>query len=133
MTDGLVTLPSPFGPRETYARLHAAVTGRGLAIFATIDHAKAAAKAGLEMKAARLLIFGNPRTGTPLMRIEPRLAIDLPLKALVWAGEGDSTWLSYNAPTWLAHRHALCANANPIVPGMARVLSEIAREATRPD
>jgi uncharacterized protein (DUF302 family) len=107
MRDGLVTLASPFGSAETFVRLEAAVRGQGLAVFATIDHAQAARDAGLNMKAASLLIFGSPRAGTPLMQRAPTLAIDLPLKALIWEDEDGATWLSYNDPAWLAQRHRL--------------------------
>jgi uncharacterized protein (DUF302 family) len=107
MRDGLVTLASPFGAAETSVRLEAAVRSQGLSVFATIDHAQAARDAGLEMKAASLVIFGSPRSGTPLMRRAPTMAIDLPLKALIWEDEDGGTWLSYNDPAWLARRHGL--------------------------
>lgn len=107
MRDGLITWPSPFGPQETLARLLSEVTDRGLSIFATIDHAQAAEQAGLEMRPAAVVIFGNPKGGTPLMRMAPTLAIDLPLKALVWEDEEGNTHLTYNAAHWIARRHHL--------------------------
>jgi len=105
MRDGLVTLPSRFGAAETLERLVAAVRGRGLAVFATIDHAQAAQAAGLDLNPASVVIFGSPRSGTPLMRKAPTLAIDLPLKALIWEDDEGAAWLSYNDPEWLARRH----------------------------
>jgi uncharacterized protein (DUF302 family) len=107
MKDGLFTLPSSFGAAETLDRLLAAVRSRGLVLFATIDHAEAAQAAGLRMNPASLVIFGSPRAGTPLMRQAPTLAIDLPLKALIWEDDEGRAWLSYNDPAWLAQRHGL--------------------------
>jgi uncharacterized protein (DUF302 family) len=107
MQQGLVTLASPAGPQETLARLLSAVTGRGLRVFATIDHAQASVQAGLEMRPASVVIFGSPKAGTPLMQMAPTLAIDLPLKALVWQDAQGQTWLTYNAATWIARRHSL--------------------------
>jgi uncharacterized protein (DUF302 family) len=107
MMDGLVTLPSPFGGQETLSRLLAAITGRKLEVFATIDHALAAKKAGLELGFSSLVIFGRAEAGTPLMHLAPTLAIDLPLKVLVWKDDVEKAWLTYNAPIWFARRHRL--------------------------
>ncbi len=107
MNDGLVTLPSPVTAQETLSRLLSAIADRGLAVFATIDHAYAARQAGLEMRPASLVLFGSPKAGTPLMQIAPTLAIDLPLKALVWEDDEGNAWLTYNAPSWVARRHSL--------------------------
>jgi uncharacterized protein (DUF302 family) len=117
MDSGLVTRPSPFPHAATLVRLADAITARGLTIFATIDHAQAAGAVGLEMNAATLLIFGSPKGGTPLMRLAPTLAIDLPLKALVWADDTGATWLTYNAPAWMARRHGLGASS-PLAGGV---------------
>jgi hypothetical protein len=78
-----------------------------MALFASIDHAQAAKEAGLEMNPAYLLIFGSPQAGTPLMQRAPTMAIDLPLKALVWEDKDGKAWLSYNDPRWVAQRHGL--------------------------
>ena len=100
--DGLTIRQSGFGPRETMDRLVAAVTGHGMSILARIDHAAAAATAGLALRPTEVLIFGNASAGTPLMQTAPTLGIDLPLKALVWQDEAGATWLAYNDPMWLA-------------------------------
>ena len=107
MDDGLITWPSPYAPHETLARLLSEVTDRGLFIFAIIDHAQAAKQAGLEMRPASVVIFGNPKGGTPLMQMAPTIAIDLPLKALVWEDENGKTQLTYNRASWIARRHHL--------------------------
>jgi uncharacterized protein (DUF302 family) len=78
-----------------------------LTLFATIDHAGEAQRVGLTMQAARLLIFGSPRAGTPLMVASPLLALDLPLKALVWKGAAGEVWVSYTSPEYLADRYAV--------------------------
>ena len=90
-------------------RLAAAVTTRGISIMARIDHAAAAAAIGMELRPTEVLIFGNPRPGTPLMQAVQTVGIDLPLKVLVWE-EGDGmTWLAYNDLQWLAKRHGIDA------------------------
>src|SRR5262245_53751821 len=94
--EGLITRPSNYGPRETMDRLAAAVADHGMKVMARIDHAAAAAEVGLVLRPTEVLIFGNPRGGTPLMQAVQTMGIDLPLKALVWEDEDGQTWLSYN-------------------------------------
>ena len=110
-------------------RLAAAVTARGISIMARIDHAAAAAAIGMELRPTEVLIFGNPRAGTPLMQAAQTVGIDLPLRALVWQDEGGTTWLAYNDPQWLAHRHGVDA-VDRTLHAMADVLAAVAREAT---
>jgi uncharacterized protein (DUF302 family) len=97
--DGLITLKSNYAPAETVARLEAAVTPRGMTVFAHVDHAAGAAQVGLPLRPTDLLIFGSPKGGTPLMQAVQTAGIDLPLKALVWQDDAGVTWLSYNDPT----------------------------------
>ncbi len=92
---------------ETLARIERAITGAGMKIFARIDQAEEARAVGLAMRPATVLLFGNPRGGTPLMVARPTVAIDLPLKALVWNDDTGQTWLTYNTPALLEQRHAL--------------------------
>jgi uncharacterized protein (DUF302 family) len=127
---GLVIRPSPHGPKDTMDRLSAAVTERGMSVLARIDHAAAAAKVGLELRATEVLIFGNPRGGTPLMQAAQTIGIDLPLRALVWQDEAGATWLGYNDPHWLAERHGAVAPAS--LEAMSGALAAIAAEATAP-
>src|SRR5258708_20133713 len=105
--DGLTTVRSSYGPKDTMNRLEAAVKAKGLTVFARIDHAAGAAEVGLPLRPTELLIFGNAKGGTPLMQAAQTIGIDLPLKALVWQDASGSTWLSYNDPSWLARRHRL--------------------------
>jgi uncharacterized protein (DUF302 family) len=128
--EGLSISSSNFGPEETMARLAAAVTARGMTILARIDHAAAAAKVGMDLRPTEVLIFGNPRAGTPLMQAAQTIGIDLPLKALVWQDESGATWLGYNDPTWLAKRHGALVEAHPALGAMTTALAAIAKEAT---
>ena len=129
-SSGLVTCISKFGPKETMDRLAAAVTTRGISIMARIDHAAAAAEIGMELRPTEVLIFGNPRAGTPLLQAVQTVGIDLPLKALVWQDEGGTTWLTYNDPQWLAQRHGVGARLDRPLRIMADVLAAVANEAT---
>ena len=128
--DGLITCVSKFGPKETMDRLAAAVTSRGISIMARIDHAAAAAAVGMDLRPTEVLIFGNPRAGTPLMQAVQTVGIDLPLKALVWQDEDGTTWLAYNDPQWLAGRHGVDAALDRTLHAMADGLGAVAREAT---
>lgn len=128
-TEGLITISSNYEPKETMDRLAAAVTTHGMAILARIDHAAAAAAAGLDLRPTEVLIFGNPRAGTPLMQAAQTMGIDLPLRALVWQDEGGRVWLSYNDPHWLARRHGVTA-ADKVLSAMANGIGAVAREAT---
>lgn len=128
--DGLIVCASKFGPKETADRLAAAVTRRGMSIVGRIDHAAAAAAVGMELRATEVLIFGNPRAGTPLMQAMQTVGIDLPLKALVWQDEGGTTWLAYNDPQWLAQRHGVDAQLDRSLHAMADALAAVANEAT---
>lgn len=130
--DGLNTLPSAFGARETMDRVEAEVKARGMSVFARIDHAAGAAQAGLSLRPTQVVIFGNAKAGTPLMQSNQSIGIDLPLKVLVWEDASGKVWLSYNEPQWLAKRHGLPAESQAAVEGMATGLSTLARKATQP-
>ena len=103
--NGMVHLSSPHSVAETLTRLESAIAAKGIRIHDRIDHSGDAAVAGLEMRPTQLLIFGNAKGGTPLMIAAPTLAIDLPLKALVWEDNEGRVWLSYNSPEYLEKRH----------------------------
>jgi uncharacterized protein (DUF302 family) len=128
--DGMTTYPSSYGPTETMERLVAAVTKRGISILARIDHAAAAANVGLELRPTEVLIFGNPKAGTPLMQAAQTMGIDLPLRALVWQDGDGKTWLAYNDPRWLARRHNADHEMDRTLDAMTDGLAAIAREAT---
>jgi uncharacterized protein (DUF302 family) len=104
---GIVSRRSPFSSEETLERLTRALRARGLTIFAVIDHAGEAAQVGLRMPATKLVIFGNPVAGTPVMLAAPSIAIDLPLKILIREDGEGATWISYNDPAYLGERHGL--------------------------
>jgi uncharacterized protein (DUF302 family) len=105
--NGLVSKPSAHSVAETIDRLEAVLREKGIHIFARIDQRAEAEKAGLHMPAMELLIFGNPKAGTPLMVAEPTIGIDLPLKALAWEDREGKVWLSYNAPEYLEERFSI--------------------------
>ena len=107
---GFISKLSPHSVPETIQRLSALLKSKGVAIFALIDHRGEAEKAGLKMRPTQLLIFGNPKGGTPLMLAAPSTAIDLPLKALVWEDADGKVWLSYNSPDYLLQRHGFPAD-----------------------
>jgi len=99
--EGLITKPSAYPAAATLDRLEAALKERGFIIFARLDHAAAAESVGLKMPKSTVLVFGNPRIGTPVFIKHPTLAIDLPLKALVWEDADGKVWLSYNSAQYL--------------------------------
>jgi uncharacterized protein (DUF302 family) len=125
--NGLIHLSSPHAVLETLARLETIVQAKGLTILARIDHSGDAAKAGLTMQPTKLLIFGNAKSGTPLMIAAPSVAIDLPLKALVWQDNDGKVWLSYNSPDYLKERHAIPENLLQNIAGIGPICSEAVR------
>jgi uncharacterized protein (DUF302 family) len=128
--DGLTTIPSGLGPKETADRLEAEIEARGMTVFARIDHAAGAASVGLPLQPTELLIFGSAKAGTPLMQSMQTIGIDLPLKVLVWEDGSGITWLSYNDPSWLAQRHGLSHELKAPVSAMAAALSAVTKAAT---
>jgi uncharacterized protein (DUF302 family) len=131
MADGLTTVQSSFGAKETMDRLEAEVKAKGLTIFARIDHAAGAAAAGMPLRPTEVLIFGNARGGTPLMEANQSVGIDLPLKALVYQDAANKVWLSYNNPSWIAQRHGLGATVVAHVQALAKALDAFATQAIR--
>jgi uncharacterized protein (DUF302 family) len=127
--EGLTSIRSRFGPKETMDRLETEIRAQKMEIFARIDHAAGASEVGLELRPTELIIFGNARGGTPLMQSVQTVGIDLPLKALVWEDASATTWLSYNEPSWIALRHNI-PNPEPTVSKMSAALSAISRKAT---
>jgi uncharacterized protein (DUF302 family) len=128
--DGLTTLRSSYGPKDTIERLEAEVKARGMTVFARIDHAAGAAAVGLTLRPTEVVIFGNANGGTPLMQSTQTVGIDLPLKALVWQDAAGSTWLSYNDPSWLAQRHGLGHEVDATITAMTIMLGALAKAAT---
>jgi len=131
IVEGLTTVLSHFGPKETTDRLATEIEAREMKMFARIDHSAGAAHVGLTLRPTELIIFGNARGGTPLMQSAQTIGIDLPLKALVWEDAAGKTWISYNEPKWIAQRHDV-TNAQAIVTKTADLLSAISTAAAGP-
>jgi uncharacterized protein (DUF302 family) len=121
---GFISKLSPHSVPETIQRLSALLKSKGVAIFALIDHSGEAEKAGLRMRPTQLLIFGNPKGGTPLMLAAPSTAIDLPLKALVWEDADGKVWLSYNSPDYLQQRHGFPADLEKNIAAIEPLLAQ---------
>jgi uncharacterized protein (DUF302 family) len=105
--EGIVTKACPRSVAETVARLEQLIDEKGLVLFTLIDHSGEAIRAGLEMPDTKLVVFGSPLAGTPVMIAAPLAALDLPLKLLVWEDGDGAAWVSYNSPAYLAERHQL--------------------------
>ena len=103
--NGIIDKPSNHSVDETVEKLKGILQSKGVTLFAVVDHSGEAAKVGMKMRATKLLIFGSPKAGTPLMLAAPRSAIDLPLKILVWEDAEGKVWISYNSPSYLQQRH----------------------------
>lgn len=122
---GFISKLSPHSVPETIQRLSALLKSKGVAIFALIDHSGEAEKAGLKMRPTQLLIFGNPKGGTPLMLAAPSTAIDLPLKALVWEDADGKVWLSYNSPDYLQQRHGFPVDLEKNIAAIEPLLAQV--------
>lgn len=130
ISEGMVLTKSRSGPAETVSKLVTAIGERGMTVMARIDHAAAAAKVGLELRATEVVLFGNARGGTPLMQAAQTAGIDLPLKALVWQDAAGKTWVGYNDPHWIATRHGAIGGGDAATGAMTAALSAITAAAT---
>jgi uncharacterized protein (DUF302 family) len=122
--DGIVSKPSKYSVRETLHRLETLLTAKGIQVFALVDHSGEAEKAGLKMPPTELLIFGNPKGGTPVMLANPTAAIDLPWKALAWQDTDGQVWLSYNDAAYIQHRFGLSDEIMKPLAGLAAVIEQ---------
>lgn len=111
--NGIVDVASNHSVEETVEKVKTILQSKGVTLFAVIDHSGEAAKVGMKMPPTKLLIFGNPKAGTPLMLAAPSIAIDLPLKILVWEDGQGKVWISYNSPEYLMERHGVPADLLP--------------------
>jgi uncharacterized protein (DUF302 family) len=131
---GLITKPSKYSVQETIRRFEAAVTAKGWVVFTELDHAAAAAKCGLELRPRTVVVFGNPKIGTPAMQKAPTLAIDVPAKALVWQDDQGKVWLTYNSAEYLGGyiypRHGL-AMAGEVRQTVERTFGEFSDQGTQ--
>jgi uncharacterized protein (DUF302 family) len=112
-TNGIIDKLSHHSVEETVDRLKGILQSKGVALFAIIDHSGEAQKVGMKMLPTKLLIFGSPKAGTPLMLAAPSVAIDLPLKILVWEDAQGKIWVSYNSPEYLQQRHGIAPELAP--------------------
>jgi uncharacterized protein (DUF302 family) len=126
---GTIDLRSHHSVAETIDRLEGLVRARGMLVFARIDFAGDAERAGLTMPPMQALLFGSPKAGTPLLLASPRVGLDLPLKALAWEGADGVVWLSINAPEHLASRHGLSTELLQRIAGARALVEEAAGEA----
>lgn len=121
---GIIDVCSHRSVPQTIDRLESLATARGLMIFARIDFGGDAERAGLTMRPMQMLIFGNPKAGTPLLTTAPRIGLDLPLKALAWTDEGGNVWLSCNSPDYLAARHQLPQDLVDNIAGVVHLIEK---------
>ena len=128
-TDKLITKPSAYGMEETLSKLRATLQGMGLNLVAEVDHAKAAADNGLELRPTHVLIFGNPQVGTNLMQADQRTGLDLPLRLLVWEDEQGKVYLSHRQPKDLQQDYRL-NDQQAVLDKMGKVFEKL-REAVR--
>lgn len=122
--NGLMSLVSKYSVEETLQRLESLLKERGITIFARVDHSGEAAKVGLQMRPTKLLIFGSPKSGTPIMQAMPTTAVDLPLKALVWEDADNRVWLTYNDPVYLQQRHGFPSDLLPNIAGVGALFHQ---------
>ena len=126
---GLNTLVSRRSVGDTIDALVAIVEAAGLTVFARIDHAAGAAEAGLELRPTQLVVFGNPKVGTPLMQANQVVGIDLPMKALAWEDEDGEVWLTYPDAAWIAARHGLGSDVSDAVAAIEAGMSKVVVKA----
>lgn len=128
---GLTVVPSPHDVATTMDKLEAVVTEKGMTVMARVDHGANAAKAEMELRPTQLLIFGNPKVGTPLMLCSQSIAVDLPQKMLVWQAEDGKVYLGYNDPAYLKDRHAT-EGCDEVFGKVSGALGNFAKAATAP-
>ncbi|WP_297792606.1 DUF302 domain-containing protein [uncultured Marinobacter sp.] len=127
--DGMVTVKSEHGVEATADRLEAVLKDKGMTVMARINHQQGAEKAGLELPPTEVVIFGNPKVGTPLMQCARSVAIDLPQKALIWEDSDGDTWLGYNDPEYLKSRHGI-EGCDAVIEKVKAALAGFAKAAT---
>ena len=128
---GLIHVKSSHDVKNTARRLEAFLKEKGMTVFLRIDHSEGARKVGKQLRPTELVIFGNPKVGTPLMQCGQTVAIDLPQRALIWQDESGQTWLTYNDPQYLAMRHEL-DGCRAVLEKIQNALGNFAQAATQP-
>ena len=127
--DGLVNVQSSFDVKETADRMESILKEKGMTIFNRIYHSEAADKVGVELRDTELIIFGNPKVGSPLMKCQQMVAVDLPQKALIWEDDNGKVWISYNDPRYLEKRHNI-VGCEEVISKIEKALSSIAESAS---
>ena len=122
--NGIITQPSNHSVDQTVHKLKAILQGKGVTLFALVDHSGEAEKVGMKMHPTKLLIFGSPKGGTPVMQAAPSIAIDLPLKILIWEDAERHVWVSYNSPIYLQQRHGVPADLIKNIAGAGALLAK---------
>ena len=125
--EGMVNVKSSFGVKETGDRLESVLKEKGMTIFNRVNNSEAAQNVGVELRETELIIFGNPKVGSPLMKCQQSVAIDLPQKALIWKDSEGKTWISYNNPRYLNKRHNI-SNCEDVISKIEKALAGIARD-----
>ncbi len=129
--NGLISVKSSHNVKATADRLEDTLNQKGMTVFIRINHAAGAQKVGKKLRPTELIVFGNPKVGTPLMQCNQSVGIDLPQKALIWQDDQGLVWLSYNDSNYLAQRHGLTECAE-VIKKVEKALSNFAKAATRP-
>ena len=129
--DGLISVKSSHDVKATADRLEDILNKKGMNVFIRINHASGAKKVGKELRPTELVVFGNPKVGTPLMQCSQSVAIDLPQKAIIWQDDKGQVWLSYNDPNYLSRRHGLSECAE-VIQKVEKALNNFAKAATTP-
>ena len=127
--DGMINVPSAFNVGETADRMENVLNKKGMTIFTRIKHSEAAAKVGIELRETELIIFGNPKVGSPLMKCQQSVGIDLPQKALIWEDESAKVWISYNDPRYLEKRHDI-SGCEKVISKIEKALAGITKAAS---
>jgi len=127
--DGVVNVPSAFNVEETADRMEIILKKKGMTIFNRIKHSEGAGKVGIELRDTELIIFGNPKVGSPLMKCQQSVAIDLPQKALIWEDDKAKVWISYNSPRYLEKRHNI-TGCEEVIAKIEKALAGIAKSAS---
>lgn len=129
-SEGLVSVKSAYSVNETASRFVNILDKKGLTLFARIDHEKNAESVGHDIPSTEVILFGNPKLGTPLMQCAPAVAIDLPQKALIWQDSSGAVWFSYNDPKYLVERHAI-KGCEKVIEKISSALSNLSQVSTR--
>ena len=127
--DGVVNVPSTFNVKETADRMESILKKKGMTIFNRIKHSEGAGKVGIELRDTELIIFGNPKVGSPLIKCQQSVAIDLPQKALIWEDDKAKVWISYNNPRYLEKRHNI-TGCEEVILKIEKALAGIAKSAS---